>query len=159
MHASLDSVTQQPLQLSVMLSGVYSVWDSSCRRRERGRWRKLGLPQQTWQWWMWWFYRAISGLLCEKARGKSYQLMFCILTVHLNLSLRQQIAGKVNKRIAWLGLAACVFSLKAIWFLRVFLLLWRSPRTLRRRFWHSPIGGMIQWEFDENMKVFVSVHS
>lgn len=70
-----------------------------------------------------------------------HQLMLCILTVHLNLSLfilRQiAMAGKVNKRMAWLGLAADVFLLKAVWFYEFFPSLWRSLRKSMRGFRQS----------------------
>lgn len=49
------AVAEQSLWLSIMLSGIYSVWDSICQRPEQTRWRGLWLAQQPWHWSIWSF--------------------------------------------------------------------------------------------------------
>lgn len=79
------------------------------------------------------FRKAISGLPCacvrqhqrrEKRCVSGHQLMLCILTVHLNLSLfilqQTAMARKANKHITWLGFTANVLSLGAYFWIYEF---------------------------------------
>lgn len=75
----------------------------------------------------------------EKRCVLGHQLMLCILTIHLNLSLfilqQTAMAGKVNKQIAWLGLAANVLSLGAVFDFMSFPLIVERPEEVNARVW------------------------
>lgn len=93
----------------------------------------------------------------EKRRVSGHQLILCILTIHLNLRLfisrQPAMARKVNKHIAWLGSAANVFSLGAVFdFMSFFLLIVERPEEVGARVW-AIAGGMIQLESDKKMRV------